>query len=309
MKVVFMGTPLEAIPSLEALIDFPDCSIQTVYTQRDRPMGRRKILTPSPVKVHALQAGIPVKTPVRINDQHVFDELKQMDVDLIIVCAYGQLLPQAFLDIPVKRCFNLHFSFLPRWRGASPVQAAIRAGDHVTGVSLQKVVLKLDAGPLVAVSAKEGILATDTYFSLASRLSLLSAKLLEKTLPKLFDQTYTLEDQDETAATFCRTIKKEDGCLQWDLETATEMERKLRAFTPWPGLFTFDAKGRRLQITQLEIVADCTLSPGLVESGFLVGTVHDAVRVLRLKPEGKKEMSAEAFMRGYPQLIGTYLGS
>ncbi len=303
-----MGTPQEAIPSLQALIEFPDCSIQRVYTQPDRPTGRRRKLAPSPVKVHALRAGIPVKSPHTIKESQVLNELKQMEIDLIIVCAYGQLLPQALLDIPAKGCFNLHFSLLPRWRGASPVQAAIRAGDRETGVSLQKVALKLDAGPLVAVSHRERILATDTYSSLVTRLSQLSAKLLKDTLPGIFDQSHTLEDQDETAVTLCRTIKKEEGCMQWALETAIEMERKLRAFTPWPGIFTFDEQGRRLQVTQLEVVADCSLPPGLVQPGFLVGTAHEAVRVLSLKPEGKKKMTAIEFIRGHPQLVGANLG-
>ncbi len=303
-----MGTPQEAIPSLQALIDFPDCSIQTVYTQGDRPSGRRKTLAPSPVKVHALRAGIPVKSPHTLKDSEVLNELKQMEIDLIIVCAYGQLLPQALLDIPAKGCFNLHFSLLPRWRGASPVQSAIRAGDRETGVSLQKIVLKLDAGPLVALSQRERILDTDTYFSLVNRLSQLSAKLLNDSLPEIFDQSHTLEDQDETAVTLCKTIKKEEGCIHWALETAIEMERKLRAFTPWPGIFTFDEQGRRLQITQLEVVTDCSLPPGLVQPGFLVGTAHEAVRVLSLKPEGKKKMTAVEFIRGHPRLVGTNLG-
>ena len=309
MNVVFMGTPQEAIPALQTLIDFPDCSLRSIYSQPDRRTGRPKKLTPSPVKVHTLQAGIPLKTPEAIKNPEVLDELKRMAPDLIIVCAYGQILPQALLDIPSKGCFNLHFSFLPRWRGASPVQAAIRAGDRETGVTLQKVVLKLDAGPVIAVSRKERILATDTYLSLANRLSLLSAKLLKDALSDLFDQTHTIREQDETTATFCRTIKKEEGRAHWGCETAIELERKLRAFTTWPGLFTFDAEGGRLQITQLEIVAGASLPAGLVKPGFVVGTAEDAVRVLTLKPEGKKEMKAEEFLRGSPHLLGTHLGA
>ncbi|MBF0286283.1 MAG: methionyl-tRNA formyltransferase [SAR324 cluster bacterium] len=302
-----MGTPEIAVPSLHALMSFPGCSLQAVYTQPDRPFGRKKRLTPSPVKVAAEACRIPVNNPMSVKAEEAIEELRQLQPDLIIVCAYGQILPQALLDIPLIGCFNLHFSFLPRWRGASPVHTAIRAGDDHTGVCLQKVVFKLDAGPIAAYSPKEPIHPADTYSMLAERLSHISAKLLTQTLPLLCNQTFKLKAQNESDVTYCHTIKKEAGCIQWEQESAVEIERKLRAFTPWPGIYTFDAKGKRLQITKVEIRYGLSLPAGFVQPELVIGTSCDAIRVIALKPEGKKEMAADEFLRGHSHLVGTKL--
>ncbi|MBF0280544.1 MAG: methionyl-tRNA formyltransferase [SAR324 cluster bacterium] len=301
-----MGTPEIAIPTFQALIDFPESQVLAVYSQPDRPTGRKKRLTPSPVKAHAESLGIPVKTPEKAKAAEVIEELNHLSPDLIIVCAYGQILPQNLLDIPKTGCFNAHFSFLPRWRGASPVQAAIKAGDSETGVSLQKIVLKLDAGPVVAASSKETIQPDDTYQSLVTRLGVLSGTLLTETLPLLLSQNYPTQVQKEEEATFCRIIKKEEGRINWDSESAIEIERKLRAFTPWPGIFTFDADGKRIQITKLKIVNQQSAPPGVILPEFQVGTRENSLRILALKPEGKQEMSAGEFLRGHPHLIGSH---
>ncbi len=307
MNVIFMGTPDIAIPTLQALVDFPGCTVQAVYTQPDRRVGRQKKLTPSAVKIHAEALGIPVQTPEKANAPQVIQALNQMSPQLIIVCAYGQILPQALLDIPQKGCFNSHFSFLPRWRGASPVQAAIKAGDTETGVSLQKMVLKLDAGPVVAASLKEMILPSDTYQTLVTRLGRMSGELLTETLPRLCHQADGLQAQDEAEATFCRMIKKEEGLIRWHTETAVEIERKLRAFTPWPGVYTFDLNGKRLQITKLKILNQQAVPPGVLLPELIVGTQNDSIRIMTLKHEGKQEMLAEEFIRGHSHLIGTKL--
>lgn len=307
MNVIFMGTPEIALPTLQALNDFPQCSLQAIYSQPDRPVGRKKQLTASPVKRQAETLGIPVKTPEKVKIPEVLEELSAFAPDLIIVCAYGQILPQALLDIPTIGCFNVHFSSLPRWRGASPVQAAIQHGDPETGVSLQKVVFQLDAGPIVVASPKIPIQPQDTYLTLGTRLSQISATLLTQTLPLLVAQTYPLQAQDEAEVTFCRTIRKEAGRIQWGTETALEIERKLRAFTPWPGIYSFDRNGRRFQITQLKILDNVSQPPGVIQTDFIVGTKAQALQILALKPEGKKEMSAQEFLRGSSQLLGTKL--
>lgn len=309
MNVIFMGTPEIAIPTLQALVDYPDCPVQAVYTQPDRPRGRRKTLTPSPVKIHAETLGIPVETPAKAKTAEVIERLNHLAPQLIIVCAYGQILPQALLDIPQKGCFNVHFSFLPRWRGASPVHAAIKAGDTEIGVSLQKMVLTLDAGPIVAFSPKERIRPEDTYQTLVTRLSRISGELITQTLPSLLNHTYHMQEQDEKEATFCRMIKKEEGLIQWQTETAIEIERKLRAFTPWPGIYTFDVHGKRLQIKKLEILKQSSDPPGVILPNLIVGTRHHSIRIRALQPAGKKEMSAEEFLRGHSHLIGTNLQS
>lgn len=300
-----MGTPEWALPSLRVLLEV-DCEVAGVFTQPDRPVGRKRRPQASPVKIFAEREGLSVYTPQKAGGPEGLELLSGLAPDLILVCAYGQLLPRALLDLPLKGCFNLHFSLLPRWRGASPVQAAILAGDRRTGVSLQKMVLRLDAGPLVAESAPEPILATDTSLSLGSRLAEIGKELIRKTLPALSAGNYTLREQQEDDATYCRIIKKTEGQIDWHQETAEELERKLRAFTPWPGIYCFDEKGRRLQITRA-IVQTGKYEPGMVGPELDIGTKQGALRVLGIKAEGKRETDAPAFLRGNSHLPGCLL--
>lgn len=301
-----MGTPEFAIPSLKAVVDY-GCTIQAVCTQPDRPVGRKKVMTPSPIKCDAESLGLPIITPEKVNTPEILERLRQFNPELIIVCAYGKILPQKLLDIPTIGCFNLHFSFLPRWRGASPVQAAICAGDTHTGVTLQKLVLKLDAGPVVAKSSPVEILPTDTYQTLGERLSHISGNLIKENLPSLFNKTFKLEDQDENQVTFCRIIKKHQGHINWKEETADEIERKLRAYTPWPGIYSMDDHDKRLQFTEVKVLMEHDIQPGVVQNDFIIGAKKGAVQVVKLKPEGKSEMTSEDFLRGHSDLIGSSL--
>jgi len=238
--------------------------------------------------------------------------VRSLTPELIIVCAYGQILPQSFLDIPRIGCFNLHFSLLPKLRGASPVQAAIASGLETTGVSLQKIVLKLDAGPMVAASKPETIRPDDTTPSLGSRLAEIGGQLIRKTLPKLLAENFSATEQNEDEATYCRIIKKDEGRVLWTEETAREIERKLLAFTPWPGIFTFysisgkNKNKRRIQLTKVEVVNE-SFESGKVYPELIVGTRTGGLRILRLKPEGKQEMDADSFLRGNPQILGKVL--
>jgi methionyl-tRNA formyltransferase len=238
--------------------------------------------------------------------------VRSLTPELIIVCAYGQILPQSFLDIPRIGCFNLHFSLLPKLRGASPVQAAITYGLETTGVSLQKIVLKLDAGPLIAASYHETTRPDDTTPSLGSRLAEIGGQLIRKTLPKLLAENFSATEQNEDEATYCRIIKKDEGRVRWTEETAREIERKLRSFTPWPGIFTFysisgkNENKRRIQLTKVEVVNE-SFESGKVYPELTVGTRTGGLRILRLKPEGKQEMDADSFLRGNPQILGKVL--
>jgi methionyl-tRNA formyltransferase len=306
-----MGTPEWAIPSLKAVID-SGCEISAVFTRPDRPFGRKRQLKASPIKQFSLEQKLTVHTLEKAGSPETLELVRSLNPELILVCAYGQILPQPFLDIPKGGCFNLHFSFLPKLRGASPVQAAISSGFETTGVSLQKMVLRLDAGPLVASSAKETILLDDTTPLLGSRLAEIGGKLIEEILPKLLCANFTETEQNETDATLCRIIKKEEGHVRWQEESALEIERKLRGFAPWPGIFGFysleenSVNKRRLQFTKVETVTG-NFEPGKIYPELLVGTRSGALRILKLKPEGKQEMDADSFLRGQAQIVGTFL--
>jgi len=305
MRIVFMGTPEWAIPTLRVLVESEN-QVVGVFTQPDRPVGRKQVLKPSPVREWSEAQGLSVWTPEQANRPEVPEVLKALNPEVVLVCAYGQLLPQAVLDLPASGCFNLHFSRLPRWRGASPVQAAILAGDPTTGVALQKMVLKLDAGPLVAVSEPVPIHSEETSEALGTRLAELGAKLVRETLPCLADETRTLTPQDDSQVTHCRIIQKSQGRIDWQNESAEQIERKLRAYTPWPGIHCFTPEGKRLQPTRVQAV------PGNFESGrvypeLVVGAKSGGLRILQLKPEGRGVMAAEDFLRGHPQLPGKTL--
>jgi methionyl-tRNA formyltransferase len=306
-----MGTPEWAIPSLQAVLD-SGSEISAVFTQPDRPFGRKRVLTPSSIKQFSQTQKLPVHTPEKAGNPETLELVRSLAPELIIVCAYGQILPHSFLDIPRIGCFNLHFSFLPKLRGASPVQAAITYGLETTGVSLQKIVLKLDAGPLIAASYHETTRPDDTTPSLGSRLAEIGGQLIRKTLPKLLAENFSATEQNEDEATYCRIIKKDEGRVRWTEETAREIERKLRSFTPWPGIFTFysisgkNENKRRIQLTKVEVVNE-SFESGKVYPELTVGTRTGGLRILRLKPEGKQEMDADSFLRGNPQILGKVL--
>ncbi len=306
-----MGTPEWAIPSLQAVLD-SGSEISAVFTQPDRPVGRKRVLTPSSIKQFSQTQKLPVHSPEKAGNPETLELVRSLAPELIIVCAYGQILPHSFLEIPRIDCFNLHFSFLPKLRGASPVQAAITSGLETTGVSLQKIVLKLDAGPLVAASYPESIRPDDTTPLLGSRLAEIGGQLIRNTLPKLLEDNFTTSEQNEGEATYCRIIKKDEGRVRWTEETAREIESKLRAFTPWPGIFTFysisgkNENKRRIQLTKVEVVNE-SFESGKVYPELIVGTRTGGLRILRLKPEGKQEMDADSFLRGNLQIVGTVL--
>ena len=306
-----MGTPQWAIPSLRAVIE-SGIEVSAVFTQPDRRLGRKKTLTPSPVKQFALEQNLAVHAPDNAGKKDTLELVRAMSPELILVCAYGQILTQQFLDIPDIGCFNLHFSFLPNLRGASPVQTAIASGMNTTGVSLQKIVLRLDSGPLVVCSGEVKILHDDTTPILGSRLSDVGGNLIRQNIQKILEGKFNLTEQNESEATYCKIIKKGDGHVNWEEETAQEIERKLRAFQPWPGIYSFykiksksDSR-QRLQFTKAEIVKG-NFECGKIYPNMTVGTPIDGLKILSLKPEGKNEMDCDSFLRGNSEILGTVL--
>lgn len=317
IPIVFMGSPDLAVPSLRALAQAAPghgAEIVGVFAQPDRPVGRHRTPQPCPVAAAAQGLGFAVFKPEKLRDPEGQTALRGLQPRLVIVCAYGHLLPQGLLDLPPLGCFNLHFSLLPRWRGASPVQAAILAGDAMTGVSLQRMVAALDAGPLVAESAPVPIGPDDTAGTLGQRLATVSADLLARALPLLLSGRSPLQPQDEARVTTCRTLRKEDGAIDFAREDASSVHRKVRAFTPWPGCHAF-LGSRRLGLVRVAVATDAEAAPlaaqpvpaGTILPGGLVAAASGCVRLVEVKPEGKAAMSWSDFARGAPQAVGAQL--
>ncbi|MCZ6556757.1 MAG: methionyl-tRNA formyltransferase [SAR324 cluster bacterium] len=311
---VFMGSPEFALPSLRALASHSACRITGVFTQPDRPFGRGRKARPSPVRAEAEALDLPVFTPERIGGEEGLALLTEAAPEIVIVCAYGQIFPERVLSLPPGGAYNLHFSLLPRWRGASPVQAAILAGDRETGVSMQRIVRELDAGPVVVESTPLPISAQDTAQSLGERLAEASGRLLASALPLLLEGNPPLLEQEPSLVTHCRTIPKAAGAVDWQVESARMIERKIRAYTPWPGCFTY-LGGRRLGLVRLELagapdqVAAGGEPPGTLLPGGLVRSQAGYVRLLEVKPEGRGAMPLQAFLNGAPDALGRILSA
>jgi methionyl-tRNA formyltransferase len=241
VRVVFMGSPAFAVPSLEALVR-AGYDIVGVVTQPDRPAGRGAAVKAPGVKVAALDLYLPVLQPEKLRDEAVQAQLRALAPDVVVVAAYGKILPKAVLELPSRGSLNVHGSLLPRWRGASPVAAAIRAGDPMTGVSIMEMVVKMDAGPVV-LRRSIPIRPDDTTGALEPRIATLGAEALIEALPGWYDRELTPEAQDEGLATYCQLLTKEDGHLSREM-TALEAERAVRAYNPWPGAHVLYQGGR-----------------------------------------------------------------
>ena len=244
-SVLFCGTSLFAVPSLECLVADPDFDILGVITQPDRPTGRKQVLTPPPVKMRAIEHGLNIFQPEKINTDPVISTLPRPD--FLVVVSFGQILSQAILDMPSIMPVNVHASLLPRWRGASPIQQAILTGDHETGVTVQKMVKELDAGPILS-QRKTPVAPTETAVSLHDRLAALGGMLLVETLKKPLNPV----DQDESDITVCRKLTREDGQADPNTDTAQEIDRKWRALMPWPGV-TMTVNGEQLKILETSL--------------------------------------------------------
>lgn len=308
-----MGTPEFAISPLEHLI-LNHYQVVAVYTQPDKPAGRGRSLVCSPLKRAALAWKLPVVQPVSLKGDEVVAQLAEFHPDVIVVAAFGQILPQSVLDISGCGCINIHPSLLPRFRGASPVVAAILAGDEFTGVSIMLMDRGLDTGPILA-RAQITISGQDTTGSLTAKLSLMAAQLLLEVLPRWSRGEITAQPQSEVEATYFGTISKEEGEVDWHLP-AVDIWRRVRAFQPWPGCYT-SWQGRQLKIIEaMPLSAERALGVGQVvaltkaaepRAAFGVATGEGILGVLKVQLEGKRAMSAAEFMKGQRQFIGAML--
>ncbi len=310
MRILFMGTPEFAVAPLEHLVR-EQFEVVAVYTQPDKPSGRGRALLPSPVKRAALALGLEVVQPASLKEAGVVAQIADFHPEVIVVAAFGQILPQAVLDIPRYGCINVHPSLLPKFRGASPVAAAILAGEEVTGVSLMLMDRGLDTGPILA-QEKVAISAQDTTGSLTAKLSQVAARLLLEVLPRWTRGEITPQPQSEAEASYCAPLRKEEGEIDWH-QPAVDLWRRVRAFQPWPGAYT-RWRGKRLELIEaVPLPAQEPLAVGQVvalEQGgaaFGIGTGEGILGVVKVQLEGKRAMSAAEFLRGQRGFIGVVL--
>ena len=309
-RIIFMGTPDFAVPALHKLLNGPD-QVVAVITQPDRPKGRGKKLSPPPVKLAAEQAGIPVLQPAKIRTEEFLDTLKGYNPDLIIVAAYGRILPRAILSLPPLGCINIHGSLLPRHRGAAPIQWAIIHGDSEAGVTIMQMDADMDTGDIL-LSAAIPLTDDETAGSLFDKLADLGGTTLAQALDMLrLDQLFPIE-QNHNLATSSPPLSKEDGCLNWN-KPALELHRLIRGLDPWPAAYSF-IDGQRFRLFAPELVhRECERPAGTLiladQQGLLIATAKDCLRIKEIQPEGKKRMTVEAYLCGHPLTPGIILSS
>ena len=310
LTCVFMGTPSFAVPSLRALHKHPLCDLVAVFTQPDRPRGRGQKKLPPPVAMAALELKIPVFQYENINTEESLLKLQNIKPDLIFVIAFGQLLKSSILDLPNVGCFNAHASLLPSLRGAAPIQWCLIHGYEETGVSIIKLIKKMDAGPIV-LQEKINIAAMDSYQDLHDKLANLSAKLLSKTLELAYDKKLSFRPQDEARATYAPKIEKKDCEINWN-QSNISILNFIRALYPAPGTFTY-IQGKRLKILKASPTSiTSSLPPGSIESssqdGVLVHTKDYCILITEVQLENKKRMNASQLMNGVVISKGIILG-
>ena len=295
-RIAFFGTPVFAVPTLRACQSVG--TVVAVVTQPDRPRGRGQHVTPSPVKEDAERAGLAVLQPPKLKGTDFGERLRALRLDVAVVAAYGRILPTDVLSAPRLGCVNVHASLLPRWRGAAPIQWAIASGDTETGVCLMQMEAGLDTGPVLALR-RTPIGPGDTSESLHQRLSELGGALVREELPRFLAGALTPRPQPEEGVTLARMVEKEDGRLDWT-RPAVELERRVRAFVPWPGAWT-PLGDALLKVWRAEVVPGSG-SPGtlLAAHGTLdVASGEGALRLLDVQPEGRRRMTAAEFLSGH----------
>lgn len=301
MKIVFMGTPDFAVGTLHALAE-SEHEILAVVTQPDKPKGRGKALQPTPVKEEALRYGIPVYQPKKVREEEFQAVLRELNPDLIVVVAFGQLIPKSILELPRYGCVNVHASLLPKYRGAAPIQWAVIDGEKESGVTIMKMDEGLDTGDMIA-KAVVPLAADETGGSLFDKLSQIGAQLLIDTIPALEAGTAVCEKQPQESPTpYAAMLNKKMGLIDWN-QDASVIECLIRGLNPWPSAYTY-LKGKTLKIWQAKVVErQQEAEPGTVicvdKKQLVVACKTNALSIQRLQLEGKKQMETEAFLRGY----------
>jgi len=311
MKIVFMGTPDFARGVLESIYECGRHEIVAVVTQPDRPRGRSDKMISSPVKQFAVEKGIPVMTPERIKRSEAVAELSQYEADIYVVAAFGQILSPEILNMPGYGCVNVHASLLPEYRGAAPIQWAIADGKKETGVTIMQMNEGLDTGDILT-QVVVPISDNETGESLFDKLMQEGAKLIVDTLGKIERNEVAAVPQDNDKATYAKILKKEMGLIDYSL-SADEIEHRIRAFTPWPGGYTY-LNGKVLKIKEARVMNDAALNgaagtvTGLTKDEIIVACGQGQLSITMLQPEGKKSMTSHDFLLGNSLKIGTVLG-
>jgi methionyl-tRNA formyltransferase len=315
IRAAFFGTAEIACPVLRTLHNMNGIDLLGVVTQPDRPQGRKLRLQATPVKACALELGLPVWQPERIRKDHAcLEELASMNLDVVVVMAYGQLLPASVLNMPKAGCVNIHTSLLPKYRGAAPIQWAIWNGDQVSGATLMLMDEGMDTGPII--SKKEiPITPQTTALTLHDQLAVAGAELIRDDLEKFVQGDLEPKSQPSEGASHARKITKEDGLLDWKL-SADYLDRQIRALSPWPGCYTSyqypDGKVERLKIWEAKPVQLQSNKPGEIiqadRTGFIVGAGEGALEILKIQRPGGKALSADSFLIGSPLEKNTVLG-
>jgi len=305
MRIVFIGAGEIGVLTLQALLRSSEHQLTGVVTQPDKPVGRTQCIEPTPIKRALAGSRVPILQPARVRDRQAIEEIRALQPDAIVVIAYGQILPREVLEIPRIACLNLHASLLPRWRGAAPIQAAIAAGDPQTGITVMYMAEGLDTGDIL-LQREIDILPTDTGGLLHDRLARIAPETLLKAFQMLARGNAPRISQDNALATYAPKLTRDDGKIDWS-ESAEIIERKIRAFNPWPGAFTeIAAPGvRKLKIFSAEMV-DLSGKPGEFlrsEKELIVAAGKNALSLNQVQPEGKRRMDAAAFVRGHASIL------
>ena len=306
VRILFMGTPAFAVPSLVRLLESPH-RVVGVVTQPDRPRGRGQRVSAAPVKSVATEREVPVLQPERLSDPEVLAAIKMLTPDLAVVAAYGRLLPQVMLDLPRLGVINVHASLLPRWRGAAPIHRAIIAGDTETGITIMRVVLALDAGPMLS-NVSTPIDPNETSVELEERLATMGAGELLTVVDRLARDEVSGEPQNETLVTYAKRLQRGDSHIDW-ARPAVAVHNQIRGLQPWP-LATAQLNGRRLMLLQsiVEHSRELPADPGSVVSagpdGMIVATRPGAIRLIEVQESGRAVMSVGAYLNGRPVAVG-----
>jgi methionyl-tRNA formyltransferase len=307
-----MGTPEFSLPGLSALISSADFEIVGVFTQPDKPVGRKQLLTPPPVKVLALENKIKVFQPEKIKIE--IENIRSLTPDLIVVIAYGKIIPQEILDIPTYGCINVHASILPKYRGAACLNAPILNGDTQTGVTIMKMEAGLDTGPILR-QAEMKLTGAETLTDVHDCLSHLGANLLPEVLQDWMAGKIKPQTQDNSQASYITTLAKEDGQIDWS-KPAIEIERKIRAYNPWPGTFCHDKNDKIVKILKAKISTEDQLSTSLsakagttslINNQLTVTCGQGSIIILKLQTEGGKALDVKDFLSGHQDFTGQIL--